>query len=363
MKDYYEVLGVSKNASADDIKKAYRKLAHQFHPDKTGGDEAKFKEVNEAYQVLSNAEKRAQYDQFGHAGFNGGGAGGQSGFYGAPGGWQWNVNGNGFNPEDLEDILGSVFSGGFSGGARRGGKSSRRGKDLEYAIEITLEEAKTGKHLDLDFTTKISCDACGGIGYDEKAGTTQCGKCGGKGEVREVRNTFFGNFAHVTPCGECRGTGKKPNKVCSICRGSGRKDGKRTVAIDLQPGIEDEQVIRISQMGEAGEIKNAAGDLYLHVRIKPHKQFTRKGNDLFVTVQASIVDILMGNEIDVPLLSGGVKKIVVPGGAGIHEPIRIKGEGMTPRADLIAILDVKTPKRVNAKTKALLEEIKKQIKD
>lgn len=352
-KDYYAILGISKTATADEIKKAYRRLAHQYHPDKQGGDEAKFKEVNEAYQVLSNPEKRKQYDQFGHA-F---GAGGQGGFGGAQWGWSGQAGFEG--APDWSDIFDAVFEG-FGGGKRR---TYERGSDLEVPLTITLEEAKQGKRLDLDLETYVQCATCMGVGHDEKAGSTTCTKCGGRGEVRETRRTFFGDFAKVAQCDKCTGTGKIPNKICGSCKGTGRVYGKKKLVIEIRPGVEDGQIIRMPGMGEAGMHRAGSGDVYVRIRIKPHAVFTRKGQDLFTTVPVRIVDVLLSRPVKIPLLGGGSTEIVIPAGFDLASEFRVKGEGMTARNDLIVRFEVKTPKRVDAKTKELLEELAKHLKE
>ena len=356
-KDYYAILGVSKNATAEDIKKAYRRLAHLYHPDKQGGDEAKFKEVNEAYQILSNPGKRKQYDQFGQT-FDGRGAGGQAGFGGAQ--WDWTGATGGFEGSpDWSDIFDAVFEG-FGGGKRR---TYERGSDLEVPLTVTLEEAKKGKHIDLDFETYVQCGSCSGIGHDEKAGSTTCEKCGGRGEVRETRKTFFGDFAKVAQCDKCMGAGKVPNKVCGTCKGAGRVYGRKKLVIDIRPGVEDGQIIRMPGMGEAGAHRAGSGDVYVRIKIKPHTTFSRKGQDLFITVPVRITDVLLGRPVKIALLGGGSTEIVIPAGFDLASDLRIKGEGMTPHNDLIVRFEVKTPKKIDAKTKELLEELAKHLKE
>lgn len=358
-KDYYAILGITKNATADDIKKAYRRLAHVYHPDKQGGDEAKFKEVNEAYQVLSNAEKRKQYDQFGKT-FDGPGAAPGGGFSGAQWGWGGAPGGGFEGGPEWNDIFDAVFEGFGGGGGRR---TYERGADLEVPLTITLEEAKQGKHIDLDFETHVQCATCGGVGHDEKAGSTTCSKCGGRGEVRETRKTFFGDFAKVARCDTCMGTGKVPNKVCVACKGTGRVYGHKKLVIDIRPGVEDGQIIRMPGMGEAGAHRAGSGDVYVRIKIRPHQVFVRRGQDLYMTVSVRVMDVLLGRPIIVRLLGGGSREVIVPPGFDLASELRIKGEGMTPRNDLIIRLDVRTPKKLDAKTKELLEELAKRLKE
>ncbi|MFH1188816.1 MAG: J domain-containing protein [bacterium] len=357
MKDYYTILEVKKDSSPEEIKKAYRRLAHKYHPDKAGGDEAKFKEINEAYQVLSNVEKRHQYDQFGQT-FSGGQTP-PGGFGGANAGG-WNVHTGGF--EDISD-LGDIFDAVFGSGARQKRRTYHRGADLELPVSITLKEAQKGKKVDFSFETYVLCTSCKGIGYDESAGTAQCERCDGKGEIRETQSTFFGNFAKVVPCKKCGGNGKIPNKVCSTCKGSGRIRGKRDVQVEIRPGIEDGQIIKMVGMGEIGEKQAGAGDLYVRVSVKSHSLFTRRGNDLLIKLSVSLIDILLQKKIEVPLLNGEHKTIEIPAGYNINESLRIKGEGMTVYNDLVVIFEARTPKKLDKHARALLEDLAKHIKE
>src|SRR3989339_77892 len=236
--DYYKILGVEKNASDDDIKKAYRKLAHQHHPDKKGGDEKKFKEINEAYQTLSNREKRAQYDRFGNAAH--GGAGGPGGFGGfSQGGFGFDFQGGDFG--DLGDIFEAFFDG--MGGQKR--RTYAHGSDMEMTQDITLEEAYAGVEKTISYKVNVRCASCNGLGHDVKATFSQCKKCDGRGEVRETRSTFFGNFAQVKTCAECHGIGQVPDKRCAGCSGSGVVRGEKKIAVKILPGIADGQIIKM----------------------------------------------------------------------------------------------------------------------
>lgn len=363
MNDYYKILGVEKSASPEEVKKAFRRLAHKYHPDKNGGDAEKFKEINEAYQVLSNPEKRKQYDQFGRV-FDGaqGGPGAGFGFGGFPGGapFEWNINfDSGENLGDLSDVFDAFFEG---LGVKPKRRSYRRGSDLELPVAITLEEAKTGKKLEVEYQAPMKCEACGGYGYDVKAGQTKCSHCDGRGEVRESHNTFFGNFNRVAPCKYCRGTGEIPNKICERCRGEGRVLGKKKVAIDIRPGVENGQIIKVKGMGEAGERNTDPGDLYVRVAIKPSSEFTREGNDLYRRLRVNVVDILLGKEIHTSGLLGNPIKFRVEPGSVLTNEIRIRGEGMTSSGDLIIRLEIETPRRLSAKAKKLLEELEKTLK-
>lgn len=353
--DYYETLGVARSASDDEIKKAYRKLAHQYHPDKAGGDEKKFKQINEAYQVLSNPEKRAHYDRFGSSGAAG--FGGQRG----QGGYGFDVNMDGVNFGDFGD-LGEIFENMFGGmgGARRR-KTYTSGSDLQITQEVTLEEAYRGARKELKFKTFDACTSCSGKGRDEKAGVKTCETCNGRGEVKEVRKSFFGAFQQVKPCAKCAGTGEIPNKVCQTCKGSGRIEATRTLSIDIVPGIADGQLIKVAGAGEAGERGSPAGDLYVQVRVLTSTVFERIGDDLLVRRDLSIIDVLRGKKISVPLITGELYELEIPPGANLVDKIRIPGKGM-PRfgsrghGDLYVAFAVHAPKKVHAKLKKALEE-------
>ncbi len=361
-KDYYKVLGVSQSASEEEIKKAYRRLAHQYHPDKSGGDEAKFKEINEAYQVLSDREKRSRYDRFGTAepfggwGSPGGGVPPGWDFGGFPGGdYGWEVHG------DVGD-LGDIFETFFEGlGVRPKRQTYRRGSDLEVAEEITLEEAFRGTVKDLRVRTSVLCSACKGQGGDAAAGFKTCAVCKGQGEIREEKRTFFGSFSQIKTCSECRGTGQIPNKVCSVCEGKGAVPGERKVQVEILPGVENDQIIKVKGAGEAGERGTAAGDLYVRIRVKPHHSFRREGDDLVVRKEIGALDLLLGRKIEISTIGGGKIHAEVPAGFDLKENLRIPGEGMPRfgsfgRGDLLVDFMIKAPKKPGTKLKKLLEE-------
>lgn len=343
-KDYYQILGVDKAASAEEIKKAYRKLAHQYHPDKAGGNEAKFKEINEAYQMLSHQEKRAQYDRFGH-GFDG-----------------FNFN---FDPHSFDDLhnISDIFDAFFEGvGVRKKRRTYRRGADVEISFSLTLEDAFRGAEKTLSAHSFIACAGCDGKGYDVAAGTEHCKACDGRGEIRENKATFFGNFTQVKECEKCYATGEMPKVVCKRCKGSGRVRGEREISFRIVPGIADGQIVKLAKMGEAGERGADPGDLYVRIRITPHPVFARKGNDLFIAHEAKVTDVLLGKKIEIPTISGGTVRVVFPGGFRIGDNITIPGEGMPlfgtlQRGYLYIMLTLKTPKKISAKAKKLLEEL------
>ncbi len=358
--DYYKILGVNKSASGDEIKKAYLKLAHKHHPDKSGGDEKKFKEINEAYQTLSNPEKRAGYDRFGKGFGNMGSAGGAGfgqGFEGFGGAEGFNVNFGG-DMGDLQDILEGLF-GGFGGRSKR--RTYKRGGDLEMDTTITLEDAKAGQKIETKFETVIECATCKGVGHNPEAGFDECTYCNGRGEVKEERRSFLGNFAQVVTCKKCNGAGKIPKKPCASCDGRGKVKGTRSIAIEVRPGVEDGQIIKIKGMGEAGEHGTEAGDLYVRIHIKPNPHFERHGNDIYVNFPISIVDAMLGRQKELKNLGGKTVHFEIPAGFNLKDELRIRGEGMTSAGDLVIRIETKTPKHVNAKAKKLLEELEGEL--
>jgi molecular chaperone DnaJ len=372
MKDYYSILGVAKTASEEEVKKAYRTLAHQHHPDKAGGNEAKFKEINEAYQVLSDKNKRAQYDRFGTADPMGGFGGGNPGAGGGFGGAQWGAGfpGGGFDPSqfgdmgDLGDIFETFFGGGMGGGASRR-KTYESGSDLEMHEQVTLEEAFSGTVKAVRLKTFVQCAKCGGKGAEPGSGFEKCSTCGGQGQVREQRRTMFGNFSQVKACAKCHGTGEVPKKACGACRGAGRVMADREVKIDIMAGIDDNQLIKVKGMGEAGERGTAAGDLYVRVRVRPSAVFARHGADLVVAKELKLVDVLLGKLVAVPVVSGGTITVEIPAGFNLKDSLRVAGHGMPhigsrARGDLLVNFVIKAPKKPGAKAKELLEKLEKE---
>lgn len=354
MKDYYNTLGVERGASDEDIKKAYRKKAHEHHPDKAGGNEQKFKELNEAYQVLGNKEKRRMYDQYGTAEPFGAGGG--------PNPFQGGNPFGGFG--DMGD-LGEMFEEFFGGGVRQK-SSAARGSTIQILEEVTLEEAFHGAKKEIAFATLVECVRCSGVGYDTEKGFATCAKCGGKGEVRESHRTFFGNFSRVHTCSECHGTGKIPNAKCSVCTGKGRVRGERRVSFNVVPGVSEGQIINVKGMGEAGERGGASGDLYVVIKIKPHPFFARVGDDLHVRREVKLVDLISRHPITTPLIEGGTMEAELPAGFNVREPFRVKGRGMPHfgsygRGDLVIDFEVRLPKKISAKAKKLLEELEGEL--
>ena len=357
-RDYYDVLGVQRAASEQDLKSAFRRLAKDHHPDRNPGDtdaEQKFKELNEAYEVLKDPQKRAAYDRFGHAAFDGG-MGGRGGA--------------GFGPDfassmsDIFDDLFGEFMGGRRGGGGGGGQQRRsgreRGADLRYNMEITLDDAFAGKTAQVRVPTSIVCETCSGTGA--KAGTkpVTCGTCGGAGKVRASQ----GFFTIERTCPTCQGRGETIADPCSACNGAGRVVKERTLSVNIPAGVEDGTRIRLSGEGEAGLRGGPAGDLYIFLSIKPHEFFQRDGADVFCRVPISMTTAALGGQIEVPTLDGTMSRVKVPEGTETGKQFRLKGKGMpvlrsNAAGDLYIQVDVETPKNLSRKQRELLEEFEK----
>ena len=361
-KDYYKILGVNKTATEDEIKKAYRKLAHEHHPDKKGGNEQRFKEINEAYQTLSDKTKRATYDRYGNA--EPFGPGGSQANYGGWEGFQGGGDGSFYGDfGDLNDVFESFFE---NMGVRPRRKTYQKGSDLELLTEITLEEAFRGIAKKTRIKTYTPCSTCNGKGADEKAGFTKCSTCDGQGEIKEQSRTFFGSFMQVKTCKKCNGLGQVPNKACVACSGTGRKQSDREINFEIVPGIQNDQIIKITGAGETGERGAGTGDLYIHIRITPHSSFSRRGDDLIVRKDLHIADLLLGKKIEIPTISGGKIYAEIPTHFDLKEDLKIKNEGMPRfgafgRGDLLVNFIIKAPKKASGKTKKVLEEIEKDL--
>ena len=352
-RDYYEALGVGKDASADEIKKAFRRLAIQHHPDKEGGDEAKFKEINEAYEVLKDPSKRQRYDQFGHAGV-GGAAGGDPFGGGNPFGGGQNVNFD-FGDLGLGDIFENFFGG---GGGRRGPQQQRRGRDVEARTEINFEEAVFGTEVTLSMSIEDQCSHCKGTTVEPGHELKTCPTCKGSGQVVNVVRTIFGNVQQATICHECRGTGKVPEKICSVCKGKGTERKAQEITLRIPAGIDDGAVIRLREHGEA-VANGPKGDLYVNVRVKPHKKFTREGDLILSEEHVGMIDAALGTEIDVETVDGLVR-MKVPAGTQSGTDFKLTGHGVphmrseTRGAHIITVI-VDTPTKLSKHQRELLE--------
>src|SRR3990167_2712170 len=354
-RDYYEVLGIGNSASADEIKKAFRKLAIKFHPDKEGGDEAKFKEVNEAYEVLKDDKKRQRYDQFGHAGVGSSAASDGNPFAGF-GGQGQNIN---FDFGDLG--LGDIFNSFFGGTA--GGRNGRqmRGRDVETAIDITFEQAVFGTKVDMGLNMEDTCEHCKGTTVEPGHELKTCETCKGSGQVVNVTRTIFGNIQQASICPTCKGTGKVPEKVCSVCRGKGTQRKAQDLTLKIPAGIDDGATIRLREHGEA--IANGPkGDLYVNVRVKPHKKFTREGDLILSEEHVGMVDAALGAEIEVETVDGPIK-MKVPAGTQSGTDFKLSDHGVPHlksdhRGAHIVTIIVDTPTRLNRRQRGLLESFR-----
>lgn len=357
-RDYYEVLGLSKGATEDEIKKAFRKMAMKYHPDRNPGDkeaEEKFKEVNEAYSVLSDADKKSKYDRFGFAGVDpNAGFGGGAGFGGF----------GGF--EDIFDMFGGAFGGfgGFGGGSRRANQP-RKGKDLQKGMTITFEEAAFGCKKVLDITKYVKCSTCNGEGNKPGTEKKTCPKCNGSGQVTQVQRTAFGQFQSVTACDQCGGAGKIIEEPCSDCKGQGRVRKNVTINLDIPAGVDNDSVIPIRGQGEPGFNGGPEGDLYVVLNVKPHKIFKRSGADLYLDIPISFDQAALGAEITVPTLEGKVK-YKIPAGTQPGTRFRLKDKGIKylkreAKGDLYVTVGLEIPTRLNAKQKKAIEEMGKAV--
>ncbi|HAT68388.1 MAG: molecular chaperone DnaJ [Candidatus Yonathbacteria bacterium RIFOXYC2_FULL_47_9] len=347
-KDYYKTLGVEKSASQDEIKKAFRKLAHQHHPDK-GGDEVKFKEASEAYQVLSDEKKRKEYDTYGSAGP------GQGGF--DPSGFGGFQGGQGFEGVDLNDIFGDFF-----GGGRGRGAQVRRGRDISIDLELSFSEAVFGVERKVRLTKTAKCDTCNGTGAKEGTKMKTCTECKGEGRIQEAVRSFLGTFMQERECSACSGTGKIPEDKCPTCKGHGvaRKDEELTIRVPA--GIQHGETLRMTGAGEA--IQNGTtGDLYARIHVASHKVFKREGNNLTMNLVVKLSDALLGAEYPVQTLDGEIK-VKIPKGVSSGELLRVRDKGVPVdntgkrRGDLIIKLEVKTPTKLSRKAEKLIEELK-----
>jgi molecular chaperone DnaJ len=352
-RDYYEVLGVAKGASADELKKAFRRAAVEHHPDR-GGDEAKFKEVNEAYEVLKDPAKRQRYDQFGHAGVGGNGGGDPyAGFGGTPGGQDFHFD---FGDTGLGDIFSSFF-----GGGQQQSQRSNRGNDVEARVEISFEDAIFGTTVDLSLNLEDVCEHCKGNGAEPGYDVKTCDTCKGKGQVVNVVRTMFGNVQQATICPTCHGRGKVPEKACSVCSGKGTKRQHQSIELKIPAGIDDGATIRLRERGEAAQGGNK-GDLYVNIRVKAHKHFTREGDLILSEEHVSMVDAALGTEIEVATVDGPMT-MKVPAGTQSGADFKLSGHGVphlrgSSRGAHIVTILVDTPTKLSKMQKQLLQQLK-----
>jgi molecular chaperone DnaJ len=351
-RDFYDVLGVNKNASPEELKSAYRKLAVKYHPDKNPGDKAsedKFKEAGEAYGILSDSEKKQSYDNFGHAAFEGGGGRQGGGFSG------------GFGGADFSDIFEDFF-GDFGGGGRSRGRrnTNNRGSDLRYDLSITLEEAYEGKKQDIKFSTTEKCTICKGNGSKPGHSPDRCTVCGGNGKVRSNQ----GFFTVQQTCPQCQGTGEEITNPCTNCNGQGNKQASKKISVTIPKGVDDGTRIRLAGKGEAGTKGGASGDLYLFINVHTHDLFKRSDENLFFEFPISIADAALGTTIEIPTIDGGKAKIKIPDGTQNGKQFRLKGKGMpymrgSGNGDLYVQVNTEVPITLNKEQKELLEKFRK----
>ncbi len=349
-RDYYEVLGVARGVSEEELKRAFRKLARQYHPDvnKSPEAESRFKEIGEAYDVLSDPEKRRIYDQFGHAGLNSQGYGGFQGF-------------EGFGSfADIFEQFDSFFGGAARAGSRRG---PQRGADLRYDLEISFEEAAFGTEKTLDIPRQETCETCHGSGAAPNTQPQTCPQCNGTGEVRRVQQSVFGQFVNVTACSRCQGEGKIITTPCPECRGQGRVRKMRKLTVKIPAGVDNGQQIRLSGEGESGPKGGPPGNLYVVLEVRPHRIFKREGSDVFLELPISFAQAALGDEIEVPTIDGS-EMLVVPGGTQTGKTFRLREKGIPHlrgmgRGDQYVTVRVSTPTQLSSRERQLFEELAK----
>ncbi len=353
--DYYDILGVSKDATQDEIKKAYRKKAHKHHPDK-GGDEEKFKKINEAYQILSNEEKRKRYDRFGKQG-----AKGRGGFGNFQGGFQ----DAGFNVNDLGDIFGEFFSGGFGGSRSRKPKA----EDIKINLSITLEEAFSGVKKEKSLKKKNECNKCDGSGAKPGSSKKDCEKCNGRGKIKTEKQTIFGSFAQVSTCPTCKGVGEVPEEKCDKCNGKGWKESIKKVNIDIPAGIRSGQTLKVSGEGHSGGLGVISGDLLVEIRVKKDDRFKRKGDHLYYEKKIPFSLAALGGKVKIPTFAedGKIKqiKLKVPKGSQSGKRIKLSGKGMPKlqgykRGDLYIDLKIDVPDKLTKNQRQILSKLKEE---
>ncbi len=357
-RDYYEVLGVSRDASADEIKKAYRKAAIQYHPDKNPGDaeaEEKFKEAAEAYDVLSNPDKKARYDQFGHEGMNGGGAGGFGGGFSG-----------GFTMEDIFSRFGDIFGGGFGGfegfgGGSSGGRRVNRGSDLRIKVKLTLKEIVHGTEKKLKINKMVACDQCGGTGAKDSNSYSECTTCHGSGYVTQVVNTFFGRTQTTQPCPTCHGEGRVITSPCSKCNGEGIVKGEEVIEIKIPAGVGEGMQLSVSGKGNAARHGGVNGNLLVVIEEEKDPNLERDGNDLIYNLNLSVPQAVLGASVEVPTVDGKAKIKVEPG-TSTGKVLRLRGKGIPDingygKGDQLVIVNVFIPKKITAEEKKIMEQL------
>lgn len=352
-RDYYEVLGISRNASEDEIRNAFRNLARKYHPDVNDAPDAeeRFKEINEAYGVLSDDEKRAAYDRFGHQGVKA-----------ANGGMDWSAN-----ISDFEDILGDLFGfGGFGGRSRtRRRTSPRRGADLQYRVRLDFEEAVFGVEKEIEITRDETCSTCDGSGAKPGTSPQSCPQCGGRGEVRQTRQTLLGSMVQVTTCPTCNGEGKTIDTPCPTCSGKGTERKTRKKKVNIPAGVDDGTRIRLTGEGQPGQNNGPPGDLYILIHVRPHKYFRRRNHDILLDLDVNIAQATLGAKVEVPTVDGDVK-LKIPPGTQPGSVIRMRGKGVprlrnNGRGDQLVVVNVRIPKSLEEEDRELFEQLAERM--
>jgi molecular chaperone DnaJ len=349
-KDYYKILGLERGASKEEVKKAFRKLAHKYHPDKKEGDETAFKEVNEAYGVLSNDKKRAEYDAYGRVFNESGGDPGAGGFGGFTQGFDFSQYG-GAQGFDFEDLFGDFFG----GGAER----TKRGRDISIDLEISFSDSIFGTERKVLLTKTSTCDVCAGSGGAPGAEMVTCSTCNGKGQLHETRRSMFGTFSTVKQCHTCRGTGKVPKKPCQACQGAGVTKKQEEISIRIPTGISDGEMIRLSGMGEAVP-GGVPGDLYVKIHVAKHPTYKKEGANLVMDLNIKLTDALLGADYIIETLDGNIK-LKIPEGSTFNDVLRIKGKGVPVgkgRGDILVRLQIELPQKLSRQAKKALEQLR-----
>jgi len=352
-KDYYKTLGVARNATKEEIKKRYRELAHKYHPDK-GGDEASFKEINEAYQVLSDERKRSQYDQFGQIFEGGAGPGGQGGF-----GFEWPPSG--FADFDFSEVFEDFFGG---LGGTRGKTRERRGKDIRLDLKVSFEEAVLGGKKEIEFAKLSRCSRCNGSGGETGAKLKNCPHCQGKGNIQKTQRTFLGSFTQVSTCPECLGTGKRPDPVCYQCDGRGIEHGVEKLEVFIPKGVRDGEALKITGKGDASITGGIPGDLYINIHELPHKIFRRQGDDIIMQFPIKLSQAILGEIVNVDTLDGKLL-LKIPEGTQSGDILKVRGKGAYVtsgygRGDLLIEIKVEVPRKAGKKVKEIAEGLKEE---
>ena len=373
-RDYYEVLGVSKNATDDELKKAYRKLAKKYHPDANPDNkkeaEKKFKEVNEAYETLSDTQKRRMYDQFGHNGPQGGFGGEAGGPFGQGGYYSYSSSGfDGFDDfGDLGDIFSSIFGGGFGRGTSRRKKGPRKGADINLRMELTFEQAFQGIEKEINVTRNEKCKICNGTGAKPGTSVTKCSVCNGTGQVTQVQNTILGQMQTSRTCSNCHGTGDIIKETCERCHGNGTTRNQAKIKVKIPAGIDDNQTVILRGEGEPGEKGGPKGDLYITIKMRKHNIFTRKGNNVYCEIPITITQATLGADLEIPMVDGSKIKYKIPNGTQTGTKFTIKDKGFknvngSNYGDYVFSVVVQTPKRLSREQRELLIQLAKTMNE